>query len=64
MQGESMVASKVSGGYPIRAYKDKRLGAVSGMVPVCKAPGPHSSLEEFLHPIILKSKCRDSCQAQ
>ena len=26
------------------------------MFPVCKAPGPHSSLEEFLHSIILKSQ--------
>ena len=24
------------------------------MLPVCTAPGPHSSMEEFLHSIILK----------
>ena len=42
-------------GYPIRAYK--WLGAMSVMFPVCKAPGPHSSIsEEFLHSTILRPK--------
>jgi len=33
------------------------LRSMSVMFPVCKAPGPHSSiLEEFLHSIILRPK--------
>ena len=42
-------------GYPIWAYT--WLGAMSAIFPVCKAPGPHSSIsEEFLHSTILRPK--------
>ena len=54
---ESMVPSYryLDWRYPIRAYK--WLGAVSAMFPVCKAPGPHSSIsEEFLYSTILRPK--------
>ena len=41
--------------YPIRTYK--WLGAMSVMFPICKAPGPHSSiLVEFMHSTILRPK--------
>ena len=53
--GPMLSSSRYLWRYPIRAYK--WLGAMSVMFPVCKAPGPHSSIsEEFLHSNILRPK--------
>ena len=50
-----MVASYGTWRYSIRAYKC--LGAMSVMFPVCRAPGPHSSIsEEFRHSTFLRPK--------
>ena len=51
-QWESLVASyRYLGGIQSGFTMTKRLGAVSVMLPVCKAPRPHSSIEEFLQGI-------------